>query len=162
MFPWLMPNATMGGNLSLLSMMMGQAGQGAQQNPYGNPLSPSYWPNVNAARQPGASNWDTFMHGILPQSMWPQEWRQGGGSNSQGSSNGDRSGQTDQGNQPDTGNSFAPPGQVPRGGPDNRPMSDYDPNTVSPSPRARNQMLQLGLLGLNMMQPRQAYTPRPF
>lgn len=37
MFPWLMPNATMGGNLSLLSMMgPPQGGPFAFSNPYGD------------------------------------------------------------------------------------------------------------------------------
>ena len=77
MFPWLTPNATMGGNLSLLSMMGGGLGGAQNQSPHGSPYDPDYWSRVNAARQPGQSNWDTFMRGVLPQSMWPQEWRDG-------------------------------------------------------------------------------------
>jgi hypothetical protein len=184
MFPWLMPNAGLGGQLSLLSMMQGdgQGGQGSQggyafgSNPY---TDPNYWANASTARQPGQSNWDLFMHGMLPQSVWPQQWKDQ-------QQQGDRSDQSGNQNQPDTGNSMAPPGQTPRGGPDNTSMSGYDPSTVSPGPRAygyqpanwmralsgfggggarrpnMNQSLAMGALGLSMLQPRQPAHTGPY
>jgi hypothetical protein len=107
MFPWLMPGAGLGSQLSLLSMM---PGYGFGSNPYSN-----------ASRQPGQSNWDLYMHAMLPQSLWPQQWKDQ-------PSNGDRSDQSGNRNQPDTGNAMAPSGST--GGPDDTPMIGYDPDTV--------------------------------
>jgi len=171
MFPWLMPPSGMGSQLSLLSMMSGASPQSSYafgSNPYSDP---NYWTNANASRQPGQSNWDLYMHGMLPQSMWPQQWKDQ-------PSNGDRSDQNGNQNQPDTGNPMAAPG--PAGGPDSNPQAPYDPNTVSPqssyggydpaswmkamanlgggagasAKRNANQAMSLGAFGLSMLQPR--------
>jgi hypothetical protein len=69
MFPWL-TNPT-----SLLQMYQQpqQGGFFGGQESMRNPQA--YWANVNAQRKPGQSNWDTFMRGVLPQNMWPQQWK---------------------------------------------------------------------------------------
>lgn len=134
MFPWMMP--TMAGSLSLFSLMQ------PQQGSFG-----------------GSS------YGF----------------------NEDRSDQSRKGNQSDPGNAMAPSG--PPGGPDNQPMTGYDRNTVAPaygfepsswmrtfarmgnafgandqrSPQRsgmNNPYSTMGLLGLSMMQPRQAPPPQ--
>jgi hypothetical protein len=58
-----------------------------------------------------------LLRGVLPQQFWPQQWRDD-----------DRSDQSGNRNQPDTGNAMAPSGST--GGPDDTPMSGYDPDTV--------------------------------
>jgi hypothetical protein len=153
MFPWLLPGASPPSQLSLLSMLPGAGAP--QQSGFFSRQSlrdpQTYWAQVNAQRKPGQSNWDSFVRGMLPQEMWPPAWRDN-----------DRSDQTRQGNQPDTGNAMAPSGGA--GGPDNTPMSGYDPNTVAGYDPGwmrmfgggwrRPNMMNMGALGLSMLQPR--------
>lgn len=153
MFPWMMPGAG-AGNLSLLSLMMGGGLNGTLSGGGG---SASFTSNPQA--------WARM---FSPQSL-----------------SDDRSDQTPRGNQTDAGNSMAPPGQQPQGGPDNAGMSPYDANTVTPSPASgygyepspwmrllggmrspssqqQRAGMNMGLLGMSMLQPRQQQAPRPY
>src|SRR5262245_29942212 len=103
MFPWMMPGANVGSQLSLLSLMQGggQGGYAYGSNPY---TDPNYWSKASASRRPGQSNWDLFMRGMLPQNMWPAQWKDD-----------DRSDQAGNRNQPDIGNVMGPPQGAPGG-----------------------------------------------
>ena len=171
MFPWMMGMPGMGGPASALSLYQmyaqnppqGGFFSGGAQSPYGNMFQPGYWDRVNASRQPGEANSNVFFRGLLPQSMWPQEWR-----DPKYGQAGDRSDQQGNRNQPDRGNVMGPPQGAP-GGPDNKAQSGYDTNTVSPgydpgwmkwfggaAPAKRNAKaaLTMGGFGLSMLQPR--------
>lgn len=112
--------------LGLLDLMTAGRDTGS---PFGNPLTDrDYWGKVGATRQPGEDNSQVFFRGMLPQSMWPTQWRD---PKYGYSANPDRSDQTGQGNQPDRG----------------AVMSQ------KPNPRASMGLMQLGL---GMLSPRPA------
>jgi hypothetical protein len=150
MFPWLMP--TMGGQLSLISMLQGGGAPGS------NPQA--YWARM-----------------MSPQAFFDRGYEPAPTQAGDRSDQTIRGNQPDPGN-----SMAPPGQQPPGGPDQNATMSPYDPNTVAPSygyqpsplmrlfanyrsPSLQQQQrgaLGLGMYGLNMLQPRQPNIPQPY
>jgi hypothetical protein len=117
-------------------MMGGTAMPGLMQ------MQGGYGADPRQQQQP--MNWGTFMQRYF------------------GAPQGDRSDQGRRGNQGDPGNPMAAGGPQGGPGPDPRapspPDQNYDPNTV----KQRNNMLNMGAIGMQMLQPRQMGAPAPW